>query len=142
MAQLGSTFHTWSLASLSRSRAWATSFGRMAVGQSVSFSLYHGHHLKSVRNLPPSTSCLLAKTRSTTLRISRSWMIRPSSDLASSMRARSQESITKMRAWVPGSGVSLFSSQLKSSSKIQCPVKLISSSCQTSKNCRDHVPEK
>ena len=31
MAQLGSTFHTWSLAILSRSRAWATSFGRIAV---------------------------------------------------------------------------------------------------------------
>lgn len=31
VAQLGSTFHTWSLAILSRSRACATSFGRMAV---------------------------------------------------------------------------------------------------------------
>jgi hypothetical protein len=31
VAQLGSTFHTWSLAILSRSRAWATSFGRIAV---------------------------------------------------------------------------------------------------------------
>lgn len=30
VAQLGSTFQTWSLAILSRSRAWATSLGRMA----------------------------------------------------------------------------------------------------------------
>lgn len=30
VAQLGSTFQTWSLAILSRSRAWATSLGRIA----------------------------------------------------------------------------------------------------------------
>lgn len=36
VAQLGSTFQTWSLAILSRSSAWATSLGRMAEGKVIS----------------------------------------------------------------------------------------------------------
>jgi hypothetical protein len=36
VAQLGSTFQTWSLAILSRSRAWATSLGRMAEKKVIS----------------------------------------------------------------------------------------------------------
>lgn len=59
------------------------------------------HALPEKCHSPPSTSCLLAKTSRTTLRISRSWMMRPSSDFASSMRALSEESMTKIRAWVP-----------------------------------------
>jgi hypothetical protein len=66
----------------------------------VSFSFSSEREI--LKNLPPSTSCLLAKTSRTTLRISRSWMMRLSSDLASSIRVRSQESMTKIRAWVPG----------------------------------------
>lgn len=54
---------------------------------------------------PSGRSCLLAKTRSRLSFISRSLMILCSSCLASLMRARSDESMTKMRPWVPASDV-------------------------------------
>lgn len=54
-------------------------------------------------NLPSWRSCLLAKTSSRLSFISRSLMMRWSSCRASSMRARSEESMTKMRPWVPAS---------------------------------------
>lgn len=51
--------------------------------------------------LPPGISCLLAKTSSRASFISRSRMILWSSCLASSIRARSLESMTKIRPCVP-----------------------------------------
>lgn len=52
-------------------------------------------------NVPLSRSCLLANTRSRLSFISRSLMMRCNSCFASSMRAASDESTTKMRPWVP-----------------------------------------
>lgn len=52
-------------------------------------------------DLPSLTSCLFAKTSSRLSFISRSLMMRCNSCLASSIRARSAESITKIRPCVP-----------------------------------------
>ena len=50
---------------------------------------------------PPLKSCLLANTSNSASFISLSWMMRVSSVFASSIRARSLESMTKMSPWVP-----------------------------------------
>ena len=50
---------------------------------------------------PPLKSCLFANTSSRASFISLSWMILVSSVLASSIRARSFESMTKISPWVP-----------------------------------------
>jgi hypothetical protein len=55
----------------------------------------------SCGDMAPGRSCLLAKTRRRQSRISRSFNIRCSSCLASSMRSWSAESMTKTRPWVP-----------------------------------------
>ncbi len=55
-------------------------------------------------NVPLSMSCLLANTNSKLSFISRSLMMRCSSCRASSIRARSDESMTKIRPWVPVPG--------------------------------------
>lgn len=52
-------------------------------------------------NLPPGISCLLANTSNSDSFISLSLIIRCNSDFASSMRALSLESMTKINPWVP-----------------------------------------
>jgi hypothetical protein len=96
VAQLGSTFHTWSLAIFSSCRRSETSFGRMAAGGQYLLGGY-----SCLQYAPPDKSCLLANTSSRASFISLSWMMRVSSVRASSMRSRSLESMTKMRPWVP-----------------------------------------
>lgn len=78
VAQLGTTYHI-------RSFNWP----------SLSFSV------TSVGVIEPGMSCLLAKTSRSASFISRSSMILCSSCLASSIRARSFESTTKIRPCVP-----------------------------------------
>ena len=78
VAQLGTTYHVRSLSCVS-----------------LSFSV------TSVGVIEPGISCLLANTSKSASFISRSRMIRCSSCLASSMRARSFESMTNIRPWVP-----------------------------------------
>ncbi len=56
--------------------------------------------------IPPGISCLLAKTSSNDSFISRSLMMRCNSCLASSMRALSEESITKISPCVPVNNLS------------------------------------
>jgi hypothetical protein len=58
------------------------------------------------RCIPPGISCLLAKTSSNDSFISRSLIMRCNSCLASSMRALSEESITKIRPCVPANDIS------------------------------------
>jgi hypothetical protein len=55
----------------------------------------------SVGVIAPGISCLFANTKSNASFISRSRMMRCSSCLASSIRARSLESMTNIRPWVP-----------------------------------------
>jgi hypothetical protein len=78
VAQLGTTYQILSLSCAS-----------------LSFSV------TSAGSIAPGISCLFANTSSSASFISRSKMMRCNSCLASSMRARSLESITKMRPWVP-----------------------------------------
>lgn len=61
----------------------------------------HSHSDNCIGHVPPSISCLFAKTRSRASLISRSRMILCNSWRASSMRLRSFESMTKIRPWVP-----------------------------------------
>lgn len=76
-------------------------FGGRHCCMPLSSALSLGIVVGSNHPLPPGISCLLAKTSSNASFISRSSMIRCSSCLASSIRARSFESMTKMRPWVP-----------------------------------------
>lgn len=117
VAQLGTTNHILSLSLLS-SRRWVTSWGFMA-GERVKlardFAIHGGNKEVDGRmgrqkkdlveverkDVPLSRSCLLANTRSRLSFISRSLMMRCNSCFASSMRAASDESTTKMRPWVP-----------------------------------------
>lgn len=114
VAQLGTTYHTLSL-SLESWRASVTSWGFRAVEKkrqeaiglagyeekgAIEKSRERGSRV-SLPYAPSGRSCLLAKTRSKLSFISRSLMILCNSCFASSIRARSEESMTKMRPWVP-----------------------------------------
>ena len=101
VAQLGTTNQILSF-SCESFRASVTSWGFMAtnlVRMSLSFKVQK-------RCIPPGISCLLAKTSSNDSFISRSLMMRCNSCLASSMRALSEESITKIRPCVPANDIS------------------------------------
>jgi hypothetical protein len=96
VAQLGVTNQILSFSSLSLS-ASVTSWGFIATDHNSA----RNPETRVRRSLPPGTSCLLANTSSNDSFISRSLMMRCNSCLASSMRALSEESITKMRPCVP-----------------------------------------
>jgi hypothetical protein len=78
VAQLGTTYHILSFNCVN-----------------LSFSV------TSVGVIAPGISCLFANTKSNASFISRSRIMRCSSFLASSIRARSLESMTNIRPWVP-----------------------------------------
>lgn len=95
VAQLGTTNQILSFSCVSLS-ASVTSCGFIAAkGQSC-----NGRG-EDTKRAPPGMSCLLANTNSSDSFISRSLMMRCNSCLASSIRTLSEESITKIRPWVP-----------------------------------------
>lgn len=93
VAQLGTTNHILSFSCVSL-RASVTSCGFMAiVSMMLAAFLYQNRKRVAV---PPGISCLFANTSSKDSFISLSLMIRCNSCLASSIRALSEESITKI----------------------------------------------
>lgn len=108
VAQLGSTFQTWFLAIRSSSIMSETSFGDIAIDHcqpsvpsrvlaSKTWQVVSCRRASSNGNVPPLMSCLLANTSNSASFISRSWIMRCSSFLASSILSRSLLSITKIR---------------------------------------------